>query len=114
MLKISRILQIYIKLKFFRDRIRTSINVLGDAFGAGIVAHLCRDELARMGPPQPSMEMLDRAESGYIPTTSPLPGSPLYNSQPGTNENTTEKGNNGQPMWNASNPPKSPNSETQI
>ncbi|XP_037071221.1 excitatory amino acid transporter 2-like [Pollicipes pollicipes] len=30
------------------DRMRTSINVLGDAYGAGIVQHLCKDELARM------------------------------------------------------------------
>ena len=29
----------------YRDRIRTSINVMGDAFGAGIVAHLCREQL---------------------------------------------------------------------
>ncbi|VEL33015.1 unnamed protein product [Protopolystoma xenopodis] len=28
------------------DRIRTSINVLGDAIGAGIVHHLCAKELA--------------------------------------------------------------------
>ena len=30
-----------------RDRFRTSVNVLGDAFGAGIVHHLSRDDLAR-------------------------------------------------------------------
>ncbi|XP_018496799.2 excitatory amino acid transporter 2 [Galendromus occidentalis] len=30
------------------DRIRTSINVLGDAYGAGIVHHLSKDELAEM------------------------------------------------------------------
>uniref|UniRef100_A0A914WFI4 Amino acid transporter n=1 Tax=Plectus sambesii TaxID=2011161 RepID=A0A914WFI4_9BILA len=30
------------------DRIRTSINVLGDAFGAGIVHHLSREQLARI------------------------------------------------------------------
>jgi len=32
----------------FRDRVRTSINVLGDAFGAGIVEHLSRDDLMNM------------------------------------------------------------------
>ncbi|XP_078048276.1 excitatory amino acid transporter 2 [Augochlora pura] len=30
------------------DRIRTSINVLGDAYGAGIVYHLSKDELEKM------------------------------------------------------------------
>ncbi|OXA52519.1 excitatory amino acid transporter [Folsomia candida] len=30
------------------DRLRTSINVLGDAYGAGIVYHLSKDELDRM------------------------------------------------------------------
>ncbi|XP_055339827.1 LOW QUALITY PROTEIN: excitatory amino acid transporter-like [Paramacrobiotus metropolitanus] len=30
------------------DRIRTSINVLGDAFGAGIVYHLCREDLEKI------------------------------------------------------------------
>ena len=31
----------------FSDRFRTSVNVLGDAFGAGIVHHLSREDLAR-------------------------------------------------------------------
>ena len=32
--------------RYCRDRIRTSINVVGDAYGAGIVYHLSRAELA--------------------------------------------------------------------
>jgi len=39
---------IYIDWLLYRDRIRTSINVLGDAYGAGIVYHLSKDELDRM------------------------------------------------------------------
>lgn len=31
----------------YRDRLRTSVNVLGDAFGAGIVHHLSKEDLAR-------------------------------------------------------------------
>ena len=31
----------------FSDRFRTSVNVLGDAFGAGIVHHLSKEDLAR-------------------------------------------------------------------
>ena len=33
-------------MPLYRDRIRTAINVLGDSYGAGIVAHLSRAELA--------------------------------------------------------------------
>lgn len=32
-------------LFFSRDRIRTSVNILGDGIGAGVVDHLVRDEL---------------------------------------------------------------------
>jgi len=72
------------------DRIRTSINVLGDAFGAGIVHHFCKDELAiadaehrllleqQMNDPQHSAKRhsLDQAwmnpkpPPGYLPVST--------------------------------------------
>ncbi|GFG32474.1 hypothetical protein Cfor_04313 [Coptotermes formosanus] len=44
------------------DRLRTSINVLGDAYGAGIVYHLSKDELDRMDAERGA----DAAESGLL------------------------------------------------
>ncbi|XP_037783057.1 excitatory amino acid transporter-like [Penaeus monodon] len=101
------------------DRVRTSINVLGDAFGAAIVEHLCKEELERMGPAQPSIEMLDRVESGMIPTHTPMAASPqptlaspIQGGPPKDLVAMADKGN-GQLSW-GNNPDKSPNSETQI
>ncbi|GFX25151.1 hypothetical protein TNCV_2753261 [Trichonephila clavipes] len=39
------------------DRVRTSINVLGDAFGAGIIHHLCRGELEQTNINRISIEI---------------------------------------------------------
>lgn len=32
---------------FLRDRFRTTVNVLGDSIGAGVVEHLSRDDLLK-------------------------------------------------------------------
>jgi len=39
----------------FRDRIGTVVNVVGDAFGAGIIGHLSKADLAKvpLNPPIP-------------------------------------------------------------
>ena len=46
------------------DRVRTAVNVLGDAFGAAIVAHLSREELDRVEGEQ---EMVDMEQSKLLP-----------------------------------------------
>lgn len=40
--------QYYIDVARFRDRFRTTINVMGDSLGAGIVNHLSKNELDKM------------------------------------------------------------------
>lgn len=47
---------------WFLDRIRTTVNVLGDAFGAGIVAHLSKAELREMDI---QLDAVHRAEEGF-------------------------------------------------
>ncbi|KAL3882278.1 hypothetical protein ACJMK2_028640 [Sinanodonta woodiana] len=41
-------ISIILAVDWFLDRIRTSVNVLGDSYGAGVIAHLSRFELAAM------------------------------------------------------------------
>ena len=47
------------------DRVRTAVNVLGDAFGAAIVAHLSREELDNV---QGEQELVDMERSKLIPS----------------------------------------------
>ncbi|CAJ0582217.1 unnamed protein product, partial [Mesorhabditis spiculigera] len=44
-----------IAVDWFLDRLRTVVNVLGDAFGCGFVEHLCRDALEEVAD-QPDMD----------------------------------------------------------
>lgn len=74
------------------DRMRTSINVVGDSFGAGIVDHLSKTELAELDaaemqalsqegeldfvPPPPiltEMDMVDPLKPPELPPRSPRP-----------------------------------------
>ncbi|XP_077493870.1 excitatory amino acid transporter-like [Amblyomma americanum] len=75
------------------DRIRTSINVLGDAFGAGIVFHLCKGQLDKMDAEHARLE-LEMGEAGrkgsYLrrPSGIAAPGAsapPNYGANPGQN-----------------------------
>jgi len=45
------------------DRIRTSINVLGDSYGAGIVYHLCKAELQQQDDEREQQERVRRASA---------------------------------------------------
>lgn len=47
------------------DRIRTSINVVGDAYGAGIVHHLSKNQLAKMDAEHAAAEAADNEGIGY-------------------------------------------------
>ncbi len=66
-----------------RDRIRTSVNILGDGIGAGIVDYLVRDEL---GPP----DNLEEGENTNAPikarTASELSGERRLHSRDDTHE----------------------------
>ena len=42
------------------DRVRTAVNVLGDAFGAAIVAHLSKDELMVLSGAQYEMTDIEQ------------------------------------------------------
>ncbi|CAB4038853.1 excitatory amino acid transporter 1-like [Paramuricea clavata] len=58
-----------VAVDWFLDRIRTTVNVLGDSFGAGIVQHLSRHEL-RTGHNYP-----EDGNKSDLPNGSGQPGS---------------------------------------
>ncbi|XP_074662813.1 excitatory amino acid transporter-like isoform X2 [Tubulanus polymorphus] len=57
-------ISLIVAVDWLLDRIRTSVNVLGDSFGAGIVAHLSRAELAKQDRDREEMEMRQLDEGG--------------------------------------------------
>merc|ERR1711962_601032 len=58
----SESVSIIMSVDWLVDRFRTAVNVLGDAFGAAIVAHLCKDDV------QKELEPLELTK---LPTTTP-------------------------------------------
>ncbi|XP_029997067.1 excitatory amino acid transporter 2-like [Sphaeramia orbicularis] len=63
-------ISLLIAVDWLLDRMRTSINVVGDSFGAGIVDHLSKAELAE----------LDAAEMELHPPEEELDFIPLHRS----------------------------------
>jgi len=55
--------QSVICFQLFSDRIRTSINVLGDSYGAGIVYHLCQAELQQQDEEREQQERVRKASA---------------------------------------------------
>ncbi|XP_014855664.1 PREDICTED: excitatory amino acid transporter 2-like [Poecilia mexicana] len=83
-------ISLLIAVDWLLDRMRTSINVVGDSFGAGIVDHLSRAELAELDaaemlpteeeldfiPPPPiltEMDLVDPLKPPELPPRSPRP-----------------------------------------
>lgn len=79
-------ISLIVAVDWLLDRIRTSLNVLGDSFGAGIVDHLSRAELAKMDDERAEIRrasadlrrasMLDNCFEMEDTTTTP--GKPSY------------------------------------
>lgn len=59
----SEAVSIIMSVDWLVDRVRTAVNVLGDAFGAAIVAHLSREELGQTAGDWEDEEMVDMEKS---------------------------------------------------
>merc|ERR1712088_693083 len=59
----SEAVSIIMSVDWLVDRVRTAVNVLGDAFGAAIVAHLSRKELASGATEMEEMDRMNQMDS---------------------------------------------------
>merc|ERR1719228_1525465 len=59
----SEAVSIIMSVDWLVDRVRTAVNVLGDAFGAAIVAHLSRKELGSGATEMEEMDRVDQMDS---------------------------------------------------
>ncbi|KAG1689112.1 Excitatory amino acid transporter 2 [Nymphon striatum] len=81
----TRDVSLIVAVDWFLDRIRTSINVLGDAYGAGIVYHLSKSELDAVDAEHAAQMEIEMAEAGIRQSLSITSGQ--------ANPGNREKGN---------------------
>jgi len=64
----SEAISLILSIDWLLDRFRTAINVLGDSLGAGIVAHLSKEELEQSEKrEEPNLEMINvNKENGHV------------------------------------------------
>merc|ERR1712215_179373 len=64
----SEAVSLILSIDWLLDRFRTAINVLGDSLGAGIVAHLSKEELEQSEKrEEPNLEMINvNKENGHV------------------------------------------------
>lgn len=73
-----------------RDRIRTSINVLGDGYGAAIVYHMSKEELDKAD----AERKLDSAESGRLTKQEVILDENYFTTRQNPNTNLNTNPNN--------------------
>lgn len=71
---------LYVLIPFRRDRFRTTVNVLGDCYGVGIVQRYSRKQL---GPPPPPVVSQSPKTTPTISTVEERARSPTYGSSNG-------------------------------
>ena len=71
---------LHVLIPFHRDRFRTTVNVLGDCYGVGIVQRYSRKQL---GPPPPPVVSQSPKTTPTISTVEERAHSPIYGSSNG-------------------------------